>query len=106
MGIASFFTGIDAGCVDLCIHPRIVRVLLINVKVTAEDFKLSSHSAEHHVFHRKGGLRMGWVNFPGHLDTPFIGSCFGRASHIARFSSKESNSSGLVPIKYSLPYSY
>ena len=71
MAITSFITGVDAGCVDLCVDPRILRVLVINVKMTAEDFKLSPDSAEHHMFHREGGLRMNRVNFPGHLDTPF-----------------------------------
>jgi hypothetical protein len=47
---------IYAGGVSLGLNPRIRGVLLINVKLSANDFKLSLDGANHHVTYRKGNL--------------------------------------------------
>src|SRR5437660_4464483 len=64
--IALFIACIDAGSINLCIHPRILRMLFIDMQMPTQHIKMPTHSGEHHVFYRKCSFRMRWINFPCH----------------------------------------
>src|SRR5690348_18427713 len=53
MCIASFIACVYTRCINLCVNPRIVRVLVINMQVTTQYIEVSSNGSKHHVFYDK-----------------------------------------------------
>jgi hypothetical protein len=53
MPITPLIACIYARCINLCVNPRIVGVLVINMQVTTQNIEVSPHGSKHHVLYDK-----------------------------------------------------
>src|SRR5689334_2848304 len=56
---------VNAGHVELCIHPRVVRVISIAAQGRLQIFEPAAHGRHHHVFDRELDARVRRIELPG-----------------------------------------
>src|SRR4051794_26213770 len=64
MGVAVRDTGVEARGIDLDVHRRVVRALLIDRDRSLDVLETAAHGREHHVLHRELDARMSRVDLP------------------------------------------